>query len=365
LSGKDASPEAPVDATSFDAGFEASSDAESDRAVSHDAPTVDAPGDVASEQASGDPYEALHAAIDPARLVARLQEMSGYADISTDAGTSRITERYSPSSKQKFRDYWSRYFQSLGASPEELAYPTQHTIGESEGHNLEVVIPGRSADCVVVIAHYDSIGPEGHETENPAVDDDMTGMSSMLEAARLFIPLRTRLLHTLRFVAADYEEQANPGLEGSRHYAQALAQQAKDAGFSILAAIDYEQSGWNCGSDGLCGSDIAGKVADVIDCSGDANAYSSPDLGAAARAAMQTYSRLSPSPACMTAYSDHYPMWEIGVPAVVISEHDPLHNPHFDQKGGDTFDRIDVDYFVEIAKTDIMLTAKVVGIASE
>jgi hypothetical protein len=28
--------------------------------------------------------------------------------------------------------------------------------------------------------------------------------------------------------------------------------------------------------------------------------------------------------------SDHYAMWEIGVPAVVFSEHDPFNNPHFD-----------------------------------
>ena len=56
----------------------------------------------------------------------------------------------------------------------------------------------------------------------------------------------------------------------------------------------------------------------------------------ALQATAAQYSTLKVHRACLGAYSDHYAMWEIGVPAVVYAEHSPFNNPHFDRKGGDT-----------------------------
>ena len=39
--------------------------------------------------------------------------------------------------------------------------------------------------ALVIIVHYDSMGPHG--SDNPAVDDDMTGMATQMETARLLL----------------------------------------------------------------------------------------------------------------------------------------------------------------------------------
>jgi hypothetical protein len=65
---------------------------------------------------------------------------------------------------------------------------------------------------------------------------------------------------------------------------------------------------------------------------------------------------------CMSENSDHYAMWEIGVPTVVYSEHDPFVNPHFDQEGGDTMAVMDTDYLVAIARVGITFQASLAGL---
>lgn len=114
-----------------------------------------------------------------------------------------IKERYSPKGKAIFRQYWTAYFQTLGLKVTEQSYKTKYNNGESEGHNLEAILPGQSADSIVVVVHYDSMGSRGRETQNPGVDDDMTGMAMMLETSRILVPLQHQMKYTLRFVATD------------------------------------------------------------------------------------------------------------------------------------------------------------------
>jgi hypothetical protein len=74
------------------------------------------------------------------------------------------------------------------------------------------------------------------------------------------------------------------------------------------------------------------------------------------------YSPLHLKRGCLGANSDHFAMWEIGVPAVVYSEHNPFANPHFDRAGGDTFDKIDTAYLTSIARPAIAFQAELAGI---
>src|SRR5262249_24604766 len=152
---------------------------------------------------------------------------------------------------------------------------------------------------------------------------------------------KKRLHNTVRFVAADYEEWG--GLEGARDYAKYVHDLAQKQGFKLLSAIDNEQSGWKEGA----------NLVDIFDhaCTG-----SSPDSSALRKLLADTatrYAGMSSTHGCMDQNSDHYAMWEIGVPAVVFSEHDPFNNPHFDQEGGDTYDTIDQKYFFEIARVGV------------
>ncbi len=302
-------------------------------------------------------YQQIFQSVSKDKLETLLKQTTGGIPVTVGAETFSITDRYLPASKAKFRAFWTQYFQALGIPVKELSFPSRNHTGETTGHNLEAVLPGKSKDSVVIIVHYDSIGPRGRESENPGVDDDMTGMVTLMETARILAEHKNSLQNTVRFVAADYEELGE--LEGARRYATYLKELAQ-GNFKILAAVDNEQSGWNCMTEGYC--HVAKTPVDIFSCSGDGHGYDSKALGDSLAQVAATYSTLSVVRGCMGENSDHYAMWEIGVPSVVFSEHSPASNPHFDANGGDTFDKIDKDYFFHIAQIGVTFAVSLAGL---
>jgi acetylornithine deacetylase/succinyl-diaminopimelate desuccinylase-like protein len=266
--------------------------------------------------------------------------------------TDMAHERYSATGRAQFRAYWTSYMMSLGLPVQSFDFQGN----PRPGTNLEAVLAGPSQDSVVVIVHYDSIGPPGQETSNPGADDDMTGMAIELETARLLVEHKSQLTMTVRFVASDEEELG--ALAGARAYAQHIQQ----AGIHVVAAVDDEQSGWNCLTDGVCSGPLS---FDLFSCgSSQTQTYDYNALGDQFAAIAQAYSPLRVARHCMDgAHSDHFAMWEIGVPAIVYGESDPFDNPHFDQWGGDTVDKIDFPYLVQIARPAITFQASLAGLA--
>ena len=309
-------------------------------------------------------YQKIFSAVDQNGLLILLKELTGGLPVTINGAPTLISDRYLPASKAKFRAFWLQYFQSLGIAAQEYSYQTRHSIGETQGHNLEAVLPGKSKDSIVIIVHYDSIGPMGHESENPGVDDDMTGMAMMMETARILSQYKGSLQKTVRFVAADYEEHSAPGLEGARNYAAYIAGVAKDENFKIVAAVDDEQTGWNCAAEGGCSDGSPGDSFDVFSCSGDSRNFDFKEIGDALEQTASLYSGIKTTRGCIGENSDHYAMWEIGVPSVVFSEHTPFNNPHFDQNGGDTYDKIDQGYYFKIAQVGVTFAATLVGLDS-
>jgi hypothetical protein len=90
-------------------------------------------------QDPGATYQAIFNQVDRRALLGFLQDMTGVRPVTVGGQTFAITDRYLPRSKANFRTYWAQYFRSLGMTVNETAYPTQHRIGESQGHNLEAV----------------------------------------------------------------------------------------------------------------------------------------------------------------------------------------------------------------------------------
>lgn len=320
-----------------------------------DAPPVaiDAPADAAHDRLK-DIYEE----VDGAHVIQLIKEMSGATQVMVAGIPITLGERYSDAGRKNFRDYWTQYMTGLGLEVHALDY--QAAGHPRSGTNLEAVLLGPSADSFVVIVHYDSIGPPGSETQNPGADDDMSGMAIELETARILAAHRSELAYTVRFVASDEEEVF--GLAGARAYASYIKAAATTGGFTLVAAIDDEQSGWNCSATGSC-EDNTWPAFDLFSCSGGPAAYSYQAMGDRFAAIAQSYSSLHVVRGCMGAHSDHFAMWEIGVPTVVYSEHSPFGNPHFDQEGGDTFDLIDTDYLVSIARVGITFQATLAGMA--
>ncbi len=297
-------------------------------------------------------YRDVFNAVDQSKLQHLLGDMCGQNPVTVDGQTFTIHDRYLPASKINYRKYWSAYMTSLGLTPTALTYTTK-SGAETSGHNVEAVLPGKVADSVVILVHYDSIGPHG--ADNPGCDDDMTGMAMLMETARILSQYKGKLHNTVRFVATDYEEWSGLSLEGARKYATYLQGVAQNQGFKIVAAIDNEQSGWKHGEMTIdtvshkCGATAAPAVAALQKLMGDT---------------ASTYGTMSTTDLCNdgTLASDYMAMGDIGVPAFVFSEHAPSLNNHFDQSGNDTYQAIDQAYFFQIAQVAVTFAARVIGI---
>lgn len=318
-------------------------------------PPADAAVD-ASPDARPDVYADVFAAVDQDRLMQTLRELTGYDPVTVGGETFSISERFSDTGRQHFLAYWRATMEGLGLPVRAIDY--QDPSSTRPGHDLEAVLAGASPDSIIVIVHYDSIGPPGMETDNPGVDDDMTGMAILIETARILVGYQGHLAHTVRFVATDEEELG--GLAGARAYASLIQGEAAAGGFALVAGVDDEQSGWNCRTKGLCfDTPPPEPVFDAYDC-GDG--FSFPALGDQLAAVVAQYSTTHLVRDCIGANSDHYALWEIGVPSIVFTEHSVFANPHFDQQGDDTMAHIDPDYLTTIARPGITFQAQLVGI---
>lgn len=312
-----------------------------------------------SDAAPGDDHvKQIFDEVDGDQLAQRMRELSGVVPVTVNGASITLGERFDDVGRQNFRDYWTQAMRGLGLEINPMHY--QAAGHARAGDDVEAILRGPSADSLVVIVHYDSIGPQGMETANPGADDDMSGMSIQLETARLMVAHHDQLGLTVRFVASDEEEE--PGLAGARAYAAYIKALAQSQGFALVAAVDDEQSGWNCSTANLCGDTLFPAV-DIFSCGTDGKTtFDSTPLGDQFSAIVAAYSPLQVKRGCIGAQSDHFAMAEIGVPAVVYSEHNPFANPHFDAEGGDTFDQIDLGYLTSIARPAIAFQAALAGV---
>ncbi len=312
----------------------------------------------------GDPLHAVFDAVDRAQLAQRLDELTGIAPVMVNSAPVRLTDRWSPTAKAQFRAYWTAYFTALGAQVHEQTFAIGNLVGETTGHNIEAVLPGASADSVVIITHYDTVGITGHETENPGADDAGSGLAMLMEAARIFAMQPTRR-YTVRFVAADYEEISD-NLDGDYAYVKYLQADAAANSYHILVASDDDQTGWSCWSESKCSahSPAPNTTFQIISCSGDSHHYAYPDLATGIASVATTYSSsVMPTAICDgSGDTDHYPFWVAGIPAYVIEEWGSENNPHYDDTGHDTIDKIDLDLLTGIARIQITFQAKLAGI---
>src|SRR5437879_1335779 len=94
--------------------------------------------------AANDVYRDIFQSVNQGQLQFLLQNMTGMNSVSVGGQTFTISDRYAPLSKQKFRAYWTEFYQSLGMTVTPVDYQTRHRNGEANGHNLEAVLPGAS-----------------------------------------------------------------------------------------------------------------------------------------------------------------------------------------------------------------------------
>lgn len=132
---------------------------------------------------------------------------------------------------------------SFGYSESDLFY---HEYVE-QGHQLKNLIctkKGLSDKIILLCAHYDTIliaNTEDIDSRAPGANDNASGVSALLEIARIMLSIRTE--YTIQFVFFSGEEQ---GLWGSKHYAKKMKDENKD----LLLVLNMDM----CGETGFLSS---------------------------------------------------------------------------------------------------------------
>ncbi|MGB3138345.1 MAG: M28 family peptidase [Nodosilinea sp.] len=211
--------------------------------------------------------------------------------------------------------------------------------------NWVLDLPGTSRRPPVLVgAHYDSV------PGSPGADDNATGVAVLLELARALSQQPGR--SPLRLIAFDLEES---GFVGSHHYAQDIYQQGESLGLML----SLEMLGYCChrphsqqyppGLDRFYPNQ-GNYIAQI------GQWQSIPAMVALWRGFRAAGLRSQWLPVVNqgrsvpeTRRSDHVPFWDLGYPAILITDTADLRNPHYHQPT-DTLETLDLGFLAQVCQ---------------
>ena len=219
-------------------------------------------------------------------------------------------------------DYIAQQFRSYGLEVEFDPFDHRRRsalgalVGEYVMRNVVATLPGKGPNkdrIYLMVGHYDSIasktpGWDGgwRRMAAPGASDNASGIAEMLETARILS--QQDFDFTVRFVAFSGEELF---LFGSKHYAQLVQERGDD----IAGVLNFD----------LLGHDPDGNL-DIHVLGDEQSQWLVNAFGAAAeRYRLPIDLRLKNDPSFI--FSDHSPFWDIGIPAVMVSEESSLDAP--------------------------------------
>ncbi len=226
--------------------------------------------------------------------------------------------------------------------------------------NLVVTVRGgvRGDQIVVVGAHYDSA------LKCPGADDNASGVAALLALARRFVSKRPS--RTLRFVAfATQEEPHWRNAEmGSTVYAKRLAA----AGEKVVAMLSLESVGYYSDEPGSQRSadgcpDCFGPIADYAAVLGnEASGKLVDDMvrALATHSSLPVRGGVLPGDHSVLAAADHWAFWQVGYPAVVVTDTGPLRYAHHHQQT-DTPERLDYERMARLVAGLELAVSELVG----
>jgi hypothetical protein len=198
----------------------------------------------------------------------------------------------------------------------------------SSGKNVLATQPGTEFPNkkFIICAHYDDM-PSG--TTAPGADDNASGTSAVLEAARIFS--QYTFPYTIVYALWDEEEQ---GLIGSDYYAT----QAAAAGDSILGVINLDMISYDSNNDGICNihNRSVGSSVQLYNKMVEINSQYGINL-----------SIVSYNPG--STYSDHASFWSNGYGAILLIEDDNDFHPNY-HTVNDLLQFFNQPYFVKNTK---------------
>jgi hypothetical protein len=221
--------------------------------------------------------------------------------------------------------YVRTVLEGYGYEVEEQSY----TVGGREHRNLQASVRGVSfpEEIVVVGAHYDT-----HD-RTPGADDNASGVSAVLELARLMVS--SRPARTVRFVLFGTEEPPYFNTEdmGSRVYAR----RAAETRARIVAMYSLEMLGFYSDEEGSQRHPPPLQL--FFPHRGDFVAFvGNPASGSLLRTSLRRFRETTafPSEGIVSSsmipgveLSDHASFWRNGFPAVMVSDTGPFRNTNY------------------------------------
>ena len=250
---------------------------------------------------------------------------------------------------------WQRIKLELDAA----GYDAKSLTYSVDGHtvaNVEATLPGLSSHEIVLVgAHYDTaVGA-------PGADDNASGVAVLLALARAFTRKAER--RTIRFVAFVNEEPPHfwsPTM-GSLHYAKSC----KERGDEIVAMLSLESLGYYRDEPGSQKYPpvVSWFFPDRADFVGFVGNLGSRSLVRDAIGAFRTAARFPsegaalPSAVTGVGWSDQWSFWQVGYPAIMVTDTAPFRNPNYHQPS-DTPETLDYDGIARVVSGLVSVVAK-------
>lgn len=198
---------------------------------------------------------------------------------------------------------------------------------------------------IIIGAHFDSV------VGTPGADDNASGVAVLLEAARLLS--QVQLQFQMLFCAFNLEELDMIG-------STAFARKLKAAGKNVAAMISLEMVGykdWRPGSQKLPAglSRFYPDRGDFIAVIGNwrSNALLRKFAAGMRQVAALPVETLSVPGKGMVIpavrLSDHAPFWDLGYPALMITDTSFYRNPHY-HGATDTIETLDIDFMARVCE---------------
>ncbi len=278
--------------------------------------------------------------VDPRDLRGKLQYIVGERNPFSSLRRLSAVENYIEKEFQSYGlsvesdpfTYWGKSYRNVIASKAPHHNPLP--LGEERGEGL-----------IIIAAHFDSM--EG----TPGADDNASGVAVMLEAARLLS--RSRLRSRLLFCAFNLEEQ---NMIGSTHFAKKL----KAAGANVRAMISLEMVGFTDSRPGGQKYPIGLRWfypdrGNFIALVGNWRSASllrkfSRQLRQVPGLPVETLTVLGNGFLIpQVRLSDHSPFWDLGYPALMITDTAFFRNPHY-HGPSDTLETLDLDFMARVCE---------------
>jgi hypothetical protein len=255
-------------------------------------------------------------------------------------------------------DHLARRLEIMGYEVGRQGFP----VGEEVLQNLEVVVPGKTPQTLVVAAHYDT------SAESPGVNASASGAAVLLTLAQRLAG--RRLERSLRMVWLCNEIGSEIGKNAGSAGSAVFAKHVQQAQVPVLATLTLGSLGYYSLSSGsqrypedvLYGSEKRRHFADFVAVLSNAGSNSllehlRPVLSAAS---LPVEELILPESAPLAADGPQARFWSAGLVGLMLTDTAQFRSPHHDD-ALDTLDKLDFDRLARVARLVEQLVIALAG----